>query len=159
MNLRRLEEMQPIRLLPVALAFVLIGSVLPAQAGAKKIRHVRSLKAALVHHQPKHQVLADGTETGQASWYGPWHAGRRTANGERFDPKALTAAHPTLPMNTEVRVRNLENGRTVTVRINDRLPKQSPRIIDLSEHAAAELGMERRGHAPVLLEALNSPDQ
>ena len=99
--------------------------------------------------------MTAGRQTGEASWYGHWHKGKRTANGERFDPGGLTAAHPTLPMNTEVRVENLENGKSVTVRINDRLPPRSPRVIDLTEHAAAQLGMEHRGHAKVLIEALN----
>ena len=99
------------------------------------------------------------TQLGQASWYGSWHAGRRTADGERFDPTALTAAHQTLPMNTKVLVKNLRNGRTVTVRINDRLPAGSPRVIDLTRRAAADLGMERRGIAPVMVEALNRDER
>lgn len=144
--------MPPTRVVSVILAIVLIGSAVPAQAGGKKLRHLRGHRTALLHH-PRIRAV----ETGQASWYGAWHAGRRTADGEPFNPHALTAAHPTWPMNTEVRVRNLDNGRTVTVRINDRLPKTSPRIIDLSQHAAAELGMEQRGHARVLIEALNIP--
>jgi rare lipoprotein A len=89
---------------------------------------------------------------GLASWYGARHAGRRTANGERFDPGALTAAHRTLPFGSRVRVTNLENGRSVVVRINDRGPFAEGRVVDLSEAAARALGMTASGVARVLLE-------
>lgn len=87
---------------------------------------------------------------GKASWYGPRFHGRRTASGERFDMNELTAAHPTLPFGTLVRVRNAINGREVVVRINDRLPSRR-RIIDLSKAAAASLGFVRAGLTPVVL--------
>lgn len=89
---------------------------------------------------------------GWATWYGGkrWH-GRRTASGERFDRQALTAAHLTLPLGTRLRVVNLANGREVWVRINDRGPKSSRFIIDLSEAAADRLGMRRAGKARVAL--------
>lgn len=80
-------------------------------------------------------------ETGIASWYGkPFH-GRKTASGERFDMDALTAAHPKLPFGSWVRVKNLINGRSVDVRINDRGPHIKRRIIDLSRAAARALGV------------------
>lgn len=78
---------------------------------------------------------------GLASWYGKRFHGRRTANGERFDMHALTAAHPTLPFGTLVRVRSVEDGRTVDVRINDRGPWIKRRVIDLSRAAAHALGL------------------
>jgi rare lipoprotein A len=78
--------------------------------------------------------------TGKASWYGEPHQGKRTASGERFDKNALTAAHRTLPLGTRVLVTNLENGRAVEVRINDRGPSVPDRIIDLSYAAARALG-------------------
>lgn len=82
---------------------------------------------------------------GVASWYGlPFH-GRRTASGERFDMTAFTAAHPTLPFGTRVKVKSLVNGREVTVRINDRGPYTGGRIIDLSHAAARALGLLSRG--------------
>lgn len=81
-------------------------------------------------------------ETGLASWYGPGFHGGRTANGERFDTHDLTAAHPTLPMPSLVRVTNVENGKTLVVRINDRGPFAKDRIIDLSSAAAHELGIK-----------------
>lgn len=90
-------------------------------------------------------------QEGTASWYGPGFDGRRTASGERFDADALTAAHRTLPFGTRVRVRNLENGREVTVRINDRGPTLRDRIVDVSEGAARSLGMVRAGLARVRL--------
>ncbi|MEX2534663.1 MAG: septal ring lytic transglycosylase RlpA family protein [Trueperaceae bacterium] len=92
---------------------------------------------------------------GMASWYGPGFAGRLTANGEIFDPAQLTAAHRTLPFNTHLRVTNLSNGRSVTVRINDRGPFIGDRIIDLSRAAAERIGMLGRGTATVRLEPLS----
>ena len=77
--------------------------------------------------------------TGNASWYGRAHQGRKTASGEPFDMNALTAAHRTLPLGTRVLVTNLRNGRTVEVRINDRGPQIPDRIIDLSYAAARAL--------------------
>lgn len=88
---------------------------------------------------------------GIASWYGPDFHGKRTASGERFDMNDLTAAHRTLPFGTRVRVRNTRNGREVVVRINDRGPWISGRIIDLSKAAAASLDLVRAGQAPVVL--------
>ncbi|NOZ33190.1 MAG: septal ring lytic transglycosylase RlpA family protein [Alphaproteobacteria bacterium] len=89
------------------------------------------------------------TATGRASWYGPNFQGRLTANGEIFDRGALTGAHPTLPLPSYVRVTNLENGRAVTIRINDRGPFISGRLIDLSERAAGILGYRTAGTARV----------
>ncbi|MBZ6378574.1 septal ring lytic transglycosylase RlpA family protein [Pacificimonas aurantium] len=88
-------------------------------------------------------------ETGTASWYGPNFHGKPTANGERFDQNALTAAHRTLPMPSWVRVENLDNGREVTVRVNDRGPFAHNRIIDLSRRAAQLLDMQAAGVARV----------
>lgn len=88
-------------------------------------------------------------QTGHASWYGPNFHGRRTANGEVFDQEALTAAHPTLPLNSLVQVTNLENGREIIVRVNDRGPFVGSRLIDLSRGAATVLGFERAGGAQV----------
>jgi rare lipoprotein A len=93
-------------------------------------------------------------ETGQASWYGGQHQGRRTASGEIFDMHDLTAAHRTLPFGARVRVVNLDNGRTVEVRINDRGPHVAGRVIDLSREAARRLGMIGRGVVTVRLTVL-----
>lgn len=95
-------------------------------------------------------------QEGYAIWYGgKWH-GRRTASGERFDKRAMTAAHRTLPMGTRVRVVNALDGRQVVVRINDRGPwgKDRSRIIDVSQGAAEKLGFGGRGSIPVRVEVL-----
>jgi rare lipoprotein A (peptidoglycan hydrolase) len=91
-----------------------------------------------------------------ASWYGKWHHGKRTASGERFDERQLTAAHASLPLNSFVRVTNLVNGRIVRVRITDRRPHDGEEI-DLSEAAARFLGMHRCGLVPVLLAVEATP--
>ena len=83
---------------------------------------------------------AGPTLSGLASWYGPGFHGRRTANGERFNTHALTAAHKTLPFGTRVRVVNKRNGRSVVVRINDRGPYVHGRVIDLSRATARAIG-------------------
>jgi rare lipoprotein A len=93
-------------------------------------------------------------ETGIASWYGkPFH-GRKTSNGETYNMHAATAAHKTLPMGTMLLVKNLANGRTTVVRINDRGPFVRDRIIDLSYKAARDIGMIRKGTAKVTITAL-----
>ena len=84
-------------------------------------------------------------EEGEASWYGRRFHGRRTASGERFDMAALTAAHPWLPFGTRVRIRHVETGAEVEVRINDRGPFRGARIIDLSRAAARALGLAEAG--------------
>ena len=88
---------------------------------------------------------------GLASWYGPGFHGRRTANGERYDMHALTAAHKTLPFGTKVRVRSVHTGKEVVVRINDRGPYKHSRIIDLSLGAITALGARHRGVTEVVL--------
>lgn len=99
-------------------------------------------------------AVAATTFTGGASWYGPGFAGRRTASGEVFDPSQLTAAHRTLPFGTRVRVTDLETGRSVEVRVNDRGPFSPGRVIDLSRAAAEELGAVRRGVVQVRVDVL-----
>jgi len=93
-------------------------------------------------------------ETGVASWYGPGFHGKSTANGERFDENALTAAHRTLPLPSMVQVTNLDNGRSVVLRVNDRGPFAKDRILDVSKRAAEVLGFRRRGKAPVRVTVL-----
>jgi len=97
-------------------------------------------------------------QEGLASWYGPGLHGGRTASGERFDADDFTAAHPTLPLGSRVLVTNLANGRSVTVRINDRGPYVRGRTIDLSRAAARRLGMLRRGTARVRIQLLGHPE-
>ena len=95
---------------------------------------------------------------GAASWYVPGFYGRTAANGERFRKGTLTAAHRTLPFGTKVRVTNLNNGRSVVVRINDRGPFRYHRVIDLAHGAASQLQMMQAGEVPVKLEILTKGD-
>jgi rare lipoprotein A len=103
------------------------------------------------HHPVSPAPSAGSLSRGTASWYGPKFNGRRTANGERYDMHKLTAAHPSLPFGTLVQVTNLDNGKQVVVRINDRGPFGRRRVIDLSYAAARELGMVGPGTAHVEL--------
>jgi rare lipoprotein A len=92
-------------------------------------------------------------EEGKASYYGDEFQGKKTATGERFDQRDLTAAHPELPLGSEVTVKNLETGKEVEVEVNDRGPYAKGRDIDLSKAAAKELGITKQGVAPVEIEA------
>lgn len=92
---------------------------------------------------------------GTASWYGPGFHGRTTANGERYDMNAMTAAHKTLRFGTKVKVTNTSNGKSVIVRINDRGPFVGRRVIDLSKSAASAIDMIRPGTAKVTIEVLS----
>ena len=103
-------------------------------------------------YYPQEDTTYDNT--GIASWYGSKFHGRRTANGEIFDMDLLTAAHPTLPMPVRAKVTNLENGRSVVVRINDRGPFAKDREIDMSRHAADVLGFKEKGTAQVRVQYL-----
>src|SRR5260370_42082625 len=100
---------------------------LPSGTGVYKIGEPYQQNG--VWYEPHEQPGYD--ETGVASWYGPGFHGQRTANGEIFDATALTAAHPTLPMPVNVRVTNLDNGRSLVLRVNDRGPFSRGRIIDV----------------------------
>lgn len=105
-----------------------------------------------------HAALEDGAvQVGQASWYGPKFHGRTTANGERFDMDRPSAAHKTLPFGTVVEVHNLDNGRKIQVRINDRGPFIRGRILDLSRAAAKEIGMIGRGVVDIELALVSWP--
>lgn len=103
-------------------------------------------------YYPKEDTSYDNT--GTASWYGSKFHGRRTANGEIFDMDLLTAAHPTLPMPVRAKVTNLENGRSIVVRVNDRGPFAKNREIDMSRHAADMLGFKEKGTARVRVQYL-----
>ncbi len=96
-------------------------------------------------------------EAGIASWYGPGFDGNLTANGEVYDMNGVSAAHKTLPFGTIVRVVDLDSGRSIVVRINDRGPFVEGRIIDLSKGAAAELGIVEKGITPVGLRIVRWP--
>ena len=100
-----------------------------------------------VRYFPK--VDGDYDETGVASWYGPGFHNKTTANGETYDQNDLTAAHRTLPMPSYVRVTNLDNGRAIVLRVNDRGPYAHGRVIDVSKRAAQLLGFQKQGTAKV----------
>lgn len=112
-----------------------------------------SYKVAGKRYTPQKNI-GEFTQIGQASWYGKAFHGRKTAGGERFDMNKLTAAHPTLPIPSYARVTNLKNGKSVVVRINDRGPFHSKRIIDVSQAAAKALGFLSQGVANVKVERL-----
>jgi rare lipoprotein A len=99
-------------------------------------------------------TLPDWIQQGRVSWYGPGFHGRITANGEIFDTHELTMAHRSLPFGSEVRVTNLENGRSVVLRVNDRGPYVRGRIADLSRAAADELGFADDGVVKARIELL-----
>jgi rare lipoprotein A len=104
--------------------------------------------------QPYKRKLGRQRGQGIASWYGPGFHGRRTANGERFNRYALTAAHKTLPLGTRLSVFNPRTGKQIVVRINDRGPYIGRRVLDLSEAAATALGFKSRGRDWVIFTAL-----
>jgi rare lipoprotein A len=114
---------------------VLATAAAPAEAGQSRAPHCAPPGAR-------------GCASGIASWYGSELRGHRTANGERFNPKDLTAAHPSLPFQTKLKVTNPKNGRSVTVRVNDRGPGYG-RAIDLSQEAAKQIGIVQPGLARV----------
>ncbi|GAB1482218.1 septal ring lytic transglycosylase RlpA family protein [Treponema sp.] len=97
-------------------------------------------------------------ESGIASWYGAEFEGRKTASGEIFNTKLLTAAHPKLPFGTILRVTNTQNNKSVLVRVNDRGPFVAARILDVSRAAAEKLDMIVTGTAPVRIESISSPE-
>jgi rare lipoprotein A len=127
----------------------------PPNAGVYKIGKPYQVNG--IWYYPQEQP--DYDETGIASWYGPTFYGKYTANGEIFDAEAMTAAHKTLPMPVNVRVTNLDNGRSLVLRVNDRGPFVAGRIIDVSEGAAKLLGFYDKGTARVRVVFLNRADQ
>jgi len=104
------------------------------------------------------EVTPKPYQVGQASWYGKQFHGRSTASGEPYDMFQFTAAHRQLPLGTWVRVTNLRNGRSITVRVNDRGPYVGNRIIDLSYGAAQMLGVRARGTERVRLDIVNGEE-
>ena len=105
------------------------------------------------------QNKSERVQIGVASFYGPKFHGRKTASGEIYNMFALTAAHPTLPFGTIVKVTNLKNKKSVIVRINDRGPFKKNRIIDLSYEAAKRLGFINEGTALVKIEVIKIPNE
>ena len=125
-----------------------------SEASSAQTRAVQA-KPELRHQTGKNQPYQIGT----ASWYGEYFVGKPTASGEDFDMYDMTAAHPTLPLGTYVRVTNLRNGRAVVVKVNDRGPVVPGRIIDLSYGAAQVLQFEQRGLQKVRLDLVRPRTQ
>src|SRR5580698_7420692 len=126
----------------------------PPTAGIYKIGQPYQIEGTWYY--PREQP--DYDETGIASWYGPTFYGQSTANGETFDASALSAAHRTLPMPVNVRVTNLENGKSLILRVNDRGPFAKGRIIDVSQRAAKLLGFIGNGTARVRVTFVSRAD-
>jgi rare lipoprotein A len=121
-----------------------------SEAGSTQI--TRAPNRAWVVVQPNKKHRAKPYQVGLASWYGQYFDGKPTASGEPYDMHDLTAAHPSLPLGTFVKVTNLRNGRSVVVRVNDRGPVVDGRIIDLSYNAAKVIEMKSRGVQRVRLD-------
>ena len=130
------------------------GVSVPPNAGVYKIGQPYQINGTWYY--PKEQP--DYDETGIASWYGPTFYGHATANGEIYTAQDLTAAHRTLPLPVNVRVTNLDNGKSIIVRVNDRGPYAKGRIIDLSERAADLLGYKQKGTARVRVTFVSRAD-
>ena len=142
----------------IALAVMLLTSC--ANSSAEMPASMIQLSAPPVPAQREQTVFTpvpNLTQVGTASWYGPRFHGRMTASGTRFNQNAMTAAHRTLPLNTEVRVTNLANDKSVDVVINDRGPVSRRRIIDLSAAAADELELSDDGLGKVRIEVIKLP--
>lgn len=110
------------------------------------------LKAALAGILLACLVVPAAAEVGTASWYGPGFAGRKTANGERFNPGAATCAHRIYRFGTVLRITNLRTGKSATCRVNDRGPYSGGRVLDVSKGVAGRLGMLKSGTARVRIE-------
>lgn len=132
------------------------GGDSPAYGAGGRYKVGSPYEVAGIWYYPQEDPLYD--ETGIASWYGPGFAGRKTANGEIFDPGLVTAAHKTLPMPVNVRVTNLENGKSIVARVNDRGPFKPGRIIDMSAKGAELLGFKSQGMARVRVQFLGVAD-
>jgi len=134
------------------IAFLIVG--LGAAQGPNN-SEASSAQTRAVPAKPEHRNQTGKNQAyqiGTASWYGEYFVGKPTASGEDFDMYDMTAAHPTLPLGSYVRVTNLRNGRAVVVKVNDRGPVVPGRIIDLSYGAAQVLQFEQRGVQPVRLD-------
>jgi len=143
------------------LAVVSLGATPGPKGSGSKDTEVTLLKPAAHAAQTSSPVKPKPHppyQVGTASWYGEYFEGRATASGEPFHMHELTAAHPTLPLGTWVRVTNLSNGRRVSVRINDRGPIVPGRIIDLSYRAAQALAFQEKGLQRVRLDLVSNPE-
>jgi peptidoglycan lytic transglycosylase len=150
---RRLAES-----LAIALSVASLGAGAASGRGSSEAAKVTTplVIATSSHKSPKNRK-SQPYQVGTASWYGEDFQGRQTASGEPYDMRDFTAAHPSLPLGTFVRVTNLRNRKAVVVRINDRGPVVDGRIIDVSYNAARALGFRERGLQKVRLDIYQPP--
>lgn len=134
------------------LALAAIGLAIAAQAGAQSAAPAPAEPAKQAAPAAAPAAASGDAMSGTAAWYGRKFAGRKTASGKRFNPDAMTAAHPTLAFGTRVKVTNTKNQRSAVVTITDRGPTTPGRIIDVSQAAAKKLGFIRAGLTDVTLE-------
>jgi len=127
------------------------AALVAAVAGCATTAETSGGGARGVEHERRGTV-----QEGRASYYSDAFAGRRTASGERYDPERMTAAHPTLPLGTRIRVTRVDDRRSVEVRVNDRCGCGGGRIVDLSRRAARHLDMLHAGVVPVRIEVLRN---
>jgi rare lipoprotein A len=160
-SLLRLGRLSKLRLLLVAAALLSQSCGMIASSSRGSVPELVSIpRPSIAKPEPAKQPELKGTvgvQIGQASWYGQSFAGKPTASGEIFDHELFTAAHRSLPLGARVRVTNVANGKSVEVKVNDRGPYVSGRIIDLSRAAARALGMIENGLAEVRLETISLP--
>jgi len=140
----------------VAAAFACLAAASPVPACATPVAPSASRAAA--SESGATSFAPDWHQLGRISYYGRRFDSRPTASGEPFDPDAMTMAHPTLPLGSIVRVKNLRNGRSVELRVNDRGPYEKGRIADVSRAAARKLGMLRHGVTRARVELLKAGD-
>ena len=138
-----------------ALAFLVYGGMVISEPGRTSSPVRVAVRRSAPAAAPAILAPAGMSDRGSASWYGPEFQGSPTASGEPFNMNALTAAHRTLPLGSYARVKNLDNGRSVVVRINDRGPHARRRMIDLSYAAAREIRMVGAGTARVEVEPVS----
>jgi rare lipoprotein A len=165
-NMPSISHARALRNAPQLLASMLTAASLAACAQRSAVTdrsEWRSAPRQVAHHQPRpvsvvrrhdapaHTDIASAAPNGLASYY---TEGQKTANGETFNTHELTAAHPSLPFGTKLRVTNVSTGRSVTVRVNDRGPYVPGRVVDVSYAAADQLGMVKGGVAKVKLDVM-----
>ena len=147
--------------LAIFVSIVSLGATAAQKPTSSESNKTQATKAAVEVVVPASAVSKTKAvkpyQVGTASWYGDYFQGRPTASGEPYDMYDLTAAHPTLPLGTMVRVTNLHNGRAVVVRVNDRGPVVPGRIIDLSYNTARVLDFKAQGLQRVRLDVVQEP--
>jgi rare lipoprotein A len=154
--MRRLAESLAILLSVASLGAVAASG--PSSLEAAKVIQPPVIRASGQKTRKTSSPKSKAYQVGTASWYGEYFQGKATASGEPFDMRDFTAAHPSLPLGSFVKVTNLRNGKAVVVRINDRGPVVDGRIIDLSRNAASALGFKERGLQRVRLDLYQPTD-